>query len=311
MTAILLSLPAAETPAALPEIPGDMGPFMGDPERGPEPSERHAATRTYPDLDPIVLSNGHPLRDFGHFRMSREVSHGRRTPFVLQIPKDEMAATKERWERHAFRDGEHLHYSLARPADNAVAPEHGFPLVVLQPGIGGIGKKSTGENIWLTGHSMGGSSTWYIMLARPDLVAAAVPLAGIPPIDLEEAERIKDIPIWMMMGNNDPWSGSFPYIRTYQNLVQAGAERVRFWEIQDIGHSGGAQSLWPIAEFLFSFRRGGTGAAEDGRPWRNWRNQDGEEVRAVLPSSRISRRWWKAGARAKRGNPAPVDEPNK
>ncbi|MCH8541529.1 MAG: prolyl oligopeptidase family serine peptidase [Opitutales bacterium] len=237
-------------------------------------------------------------------------------------------------------------------SDEATRPEHGFPLVVLQPGIGGIGKKSTGENIWLTdtyrehfpayvvylhpqsrtheyitrddginngrptemidyyikgiehlvdtipeidrqriyltGHSMGGSSTWYIMLARPDLAAAAVPLAGIPPIDLDEAERLKDIPIWMMMGNNDPWSGSYPYVRTYQNLVQEGAERVRFWEIQDIGHSGRPQNLWPIAEFLFSFRRGETNSGTTHTPTlsyneataRSWTNQEGRQITA-------------------------------
>lgn len=304
----------------LPEIPDDMTPFLGDPERGPEPQARHAATRVYPELDPIELSSGHPLRDFGHFRMSERITHARRSPAVLSIPREEMSASADRWERHAFEDGKHLHYSLARPPETAPVPEHGFPLVVLQPGIGGIGQTSTGANLWLTdtyrqhfpayvvylhpqsrtheyitredginngrptamidhyiagiehllethpdidrhriylhGHSMGGSSTWYIMLARPDLVAAAVPLAGIPPIDLDEAERLKNIPIWMMMGNNDPWSGSYPYIRTYQNLVKAGAQRVRFWEIQDIGHSSRPANLWPIAEFLFSFRQG-------------------------------------------------------
>lgn len=94
------------------------------------------------------------------------------------------------------------------------------------------------------------------MLARPDLPAAAVVVAGVVPLDIEEAERIKDISIWMMMGNNDPWSGSHMYTRAYQNLVQVGAPRVRYWEIQDIGHSSSPTEMWPIAQFLFSFRKG-------------------------------------------------------
>lgn len=308
------NLPAAD----LPEIPSDLSPYMGDPDRGPEPKPKHAKTRTYPKLDPIRLSRGNPITDYGHFRMSKKVADSKRSPFFLSIPKEEMKAGVANWERHAFEDGEKLHYSLAGPDKSVRTPPGGFPLVVLQPGIGGIGKKSIGSNVWVTdtyrkhfpsyvvymhpqdrtheyttrpdgvnsakatdmvdayiecikhllrtlpnvnakrvyllGHSMGGSSSWFIMNKRPDLVTAAAPLAGLPPLDMEEAERIKDIPIWMIVGNDDPWSGSFPYIRAYQNLVKAGAKEVRFWEIQDIGHSGEFQQSWLLAAWLFSQR---------------------------------------------------------
>jgi predicted peptidase len=306
-------------PAELTELPADLSSFKGDPDRGPEPRAKHAATRTYPTLEPIRLSNGDPIRDYGHFRMSEKVANRKRSPFYANLSKEEMKAGAEHWERHAFEDGKKLHYSLARPDAGARRPPNGFPLVVLQPGIGGIGKKSVGGNAWVTetyrkhfpayvvylhpqdrtheyttrpdgvnsadptemvdayiaaienllktlpdvdnrrvylfGHSMGGSSTWFILDKRPDLVAAAVPMAGLPPLDMEQAERMKNVPIWMIVGNDDPWSGSFPYIRAYQNLVAAGADKVRFWEIQDIGHSGRFLNAWPLAAWAFHQRR--------------------------------------------------------
>lgn len=315
----LISVALIGQAAQFPEMPRDLSPYRGDPERGPEPRAKHAATRTYPTLEPIRLSNGDPIRDYGHFRMSKKVANRKRSPFYANISKEEMKAGAERWERKAFEEGDLLHYSLARPDASVRRPPQGFPLVVLQPGIGGIGKKKVGANVWVTdsfrewfpayvvylhpqgrtheyttrpdgvnsakptkmvdayiaaiekllktlpdvdkrrvylfGHSMGGSSTWFILDKRPDLVAAAVPMAGLPPLDLEQAERMKEVPIWMIVGNDDPWSGSFPYIRAYQNLVKAGARKVRFWEIQDIGHSGGFQRAWPLAAWAFQQRR--------------------------------------------------------
>lgn len=300
-------------------LPQDFSPFMGDPQRGPEPDAKHAKTRKYPTLDPIVLSNGNPVTDYGHFRLSKNVVSKKRSPFFMKLDSGEEKASNERWQVKPFQDGNILHYSLAVPPEGATMPEGGFPLLVLQPGIGGIGKKSTGGKVWITdtfqrqfpqyvvymhpqertheystrpdginsieptkavaayeaciielaktlpnlnpkriyllGHSMGGSSSWQLMLRNPQIYAAAAPLAGVPPIDMEEAQRLKDIPIWMLVGNDDPWSGSFPYIRTYQNLVKAGNQRVRFWEIQDIGHSGAGMEMWPIAAWLYAQSR--------------------------------------------------------
>ncbi|MFP4156363.1 MAG: hypothetical protein ACLFU4_01975, partial [Opitutales bacterium] len=58
-----------------------------------------------------------------------------------------------------------------------------------------------------------------------------------------------------LIGNDDPWSGSFSYLRAYQNLVKAGAREVRLWEIQDIGHSGGFSRSSLIPRWLFSQRK--------------------------------------------------------
>ncbi|TVR11823.1 MAG: hypothetical protein EA401_10230 [Planctomycetota bacterium] len=303
----------------LPSLPEDLSPFMGDPERGAEPRAKHAATRTYPELDPVInVNQGNPFTDYGHFRMFKAVqSRNRSNPLRLDV---DIKGSKERWQTQPWQDGDTLYFSLAAPLEDAPQPEHGFPLVVLQPGIGGVDKKNAGDQMWITeahqrlfpsyvvylhpqgqrthsymtrpdginnieptamighyqecivglaqslpnvdskriylvGHSMGGSSTWQLMLRSPELYAAAVPNAGVPPIDVHEAERLKNIPIWMMMGNDDPWSGSIPYTRTYQNLLQVGAQKVRYWEIQDIGHSSGTTDIWPVAAWLFAQRR--------------------------------------------------------
>lgn len=109
------------------------------------------------------------------------------------------------------------------------------------------------KRVYTLGFSMGGSTIWQMLLERPNLFAAAAPLAGNTwSFGNEAAARIKDIPIWMMIGNQDTWSGSARYIRAYHDLTDLGAERLRLWEIQDLAHQDLPLKSLHLPEWLFS-----------------------------------------------------------
>lgn len=55
--------------------------------------------------------------------------------------------------------------------------------------------------IYLTGLSMGGQGTWYLGAKIPERFAALVPICGRS--NPEEAERLKDLPIWVFHGAED------------------------------------------------------------------------------------------------------------
>lgn len=111
------------------------------------------------------------------------------------------------------------------------------------------------RRISIFGHSMGGASVWLLLKERPNLFAAAAPLAGGIPLTDGDIGKLPHIPIWMFMGNDDPWVGSSRYTWAYAQLLKNGHKRVRYWEIQDIGHSDGALNLVALHEWLWSQQR--------------------------------------------------------
>ncbi len=204
-----------------------------------------------------------------------------------------------------------LKYTLLRPPEDVEPPEAGWPLVVINPGSGGVGSSGgtsprwsspyyrehypayvllfhpqertmdyltdavftlpafnaqfdlldhlladPGYNIdprriYVGGFSMGGSTTWLMLLKRPHFFAAGFPISSRPIGRPEEAVRLAHQPIWMTTGHDDGGAGSSFYLRAYQLLQAAGAEKVRFWEVQFTGHSGAAERLYHLPEWLF------------------------------------------------------------
>jgi predicted peptidase len=57
------------------------------------------------------------------------------------------------------------------------------------------------ECIFVTGLSMGGTGTWNLAFAYPDRFAAIVPICGYA--DQAQAEKIKDLPVWVFHGAKD------------------------------------------------------------------------------------------------------------
>jgi poly(3-hydroxybutyrate) depolymerase len=87
--------------------------------------------------------------------------------------------------------------------------------------------------VFVTGFSMGASTTWNLLYARPGLFAAAIPVAGAP--DPARASAVGKTRVWVIHGNRDNVNPLRHQRATYRPLVDAGTP-VRFWEIDRLGH---------------------------------------------------------------------------
>jgi predicted peptidase len=90
--------------------------------------------------------------------------------------------------------------------------------------------------VYAIGFSMGGSAAWNALTLRPELFAAAVPIAGVPP-PRDKASRIKRIPILIVHGTRDTENPIDPDRAIYAALRSAGARRVRFREYEGFDHN--------------------------------------------------------------------------
>ncbi|MEO7412242.1 MAG: prolyl oligopeptidase family serine peptidase, partial [Opitutaceae bacterium] len=111
------------------------------------------------------------------------------------------------------------------------------------------------RRVYLTGISMGGFGTWEYVSRRPELFAAAVPMAGYS--DPRQIDRFAKIPFWIFHGGADesnPVQGS----RTMYALLQKAAADVRYTEYPNTRHSPTFSKAWTEADLLpwiFSQRR--------------------------------------------------------
>jgi len=90
------------------------------------------------------------------------------------------------------------------------------------------------RRIYLTGYSMGAYGTWSLAALRPDLFAAAVPVAGGG--NVQTTHQLIDLPIWAVHGNADkavPVSQSREMIKA---IRQAGGSP-KYTELKGVGHS--------------------------------------------------------------------------
>lgn len=90
------------------------------------------------------------------------------------------------------------------------------------------------RRLYVTGLSMGGYGTWDLISRMPDSFAAAVPVCGGG--DEKQAEKLKDIPVWVFHGADDT---TVPPERS-RNMVNAiknaGGTKIRYTEYPDVGH---------------------------------------------------------------------------
>lgn len=101
--------------------------------------------------------------------------------------------------------------------------------------------------VYLTGVSMGGFGTWEYLARRPELFAAAVPMAGYS--DPSQVGRIKHIPLWIFHGGADevnPVQGS----RTMFGLLKPAGADVRYTEYPGVRHSDTFKQAWTEPELL-------------------------------------------------------------
>ena len=74
------------------------------------------------------------------------------------------------------------------------------------------------ERVYITGLSLGGNGTWNCLCLRPDLFAAAVPIAGWG--NSWQASLIKNIPIWNFHGQSD----NIVSVENSRNFIDAFAK---------------------------------------------------------------------------------------
>lgn len=306
----------SDLPWPYPE-PEPVSSVFGDPNLTPDQSP----PRWDEEQVQASVNIGNPFRDYGHWRLSNDVY---KSPWVIGRTGDgptewtsaEASAWASQWDAtQDWQGGELLKYTLLRPPADAEEPEGGWPLVVVNPGSGGVGGSGgpvtrwgspyyrehypayvlnlhpqertmdylpesvftlpafdaqfdlldalladpelniNERRIYVGGFSMGGSTTWLMLLERPHFFAAASPVSSRPLHTFEEAELLMHLPIWMTTGHDDGGDGSSNYLRAYQHLQEAGAQQIRFWEVQYTGHTGTAERLFHLPEWLFAQER--------------------------------------------------------
>jgi predicted peptidase len=89
------------------------------------------------------------------------------------------------------------------------------------------------NRIYLVGISMGAIGGWDLLARAPGLFTAAVLVCGDP--DPENAEALRDVPIWALHGSND--SAVSPVNdREMATRMQRLGGRLRYTELDGVGH---------------------------------------------------------------------------
>jgi predicted esterase len=123
------------------------------------------------------------------------------------------------------------------------------------------------DRIYVSGVSSGGTGCWQMLLRYPDLIAAAVPLAGSGVLNTD-LSSISDVPVWAFHTRQDP-------------MVPVSGVRATIGELQELGGKayltetpGHTHDCWTVAfgefefiDWLLAQRKGEIGPAPDS--WRS------------------------------------------
>ncbi|HUT35109.1 MAG TPA: sugar-binding protein [Planctomycetota bacterium] len=175
--------------------------------------------------------------------------------YLVHLPPGAEADKAKRWPTILF-----LHGAGERGDDLKVVEVHGppklvktrkdFPFIVISPQcpkgvwwsapllddlLNEVADKYPidPDRIYLTGLSMGGFGSWMLAMEHPDRFAAVVPICGGG--DPRDAERIKDVPLWVFHGGKD---SVVPVARSREmvDALTAVGGRVKLTVYPDAGH---------------------------------------------------------------------------
>lgn len=90
------------------------------------------------------------------------------------------------------------------------------------------------SRVYAMGFSMGASTTFAALGLRPELFAAAVPVAGVP--DAAQAAAVARTPVWIIHGNSDEANPIGPDRAFVPVLAAVPGARVTFWEYEGGEH---------------------------------------------------------------------------
>jgi predicted peptidase len=150
------------------------------------------------------------------------------------------------WDETGWKTGSHTHDLAAPPAGIKIVLEL-IPVLLRQYGC-------DTNRCYVSGLSNGGYATWDLLLYRPDLFAAAVPICGAG--DTSKAARFATLPIWTFHGTAD---GTVPVAGTREMIaaIEAAGGKPKVTYFED-----GKHAIWDQAwqtpgliEWLFAQSR--------------------------------------------------------
>jgi len=110
------------------------------------------------------------------------------------------------------------------------------------------------DRVYASGLSMGGFGAWDLLVRRPNVFAAAIPVCG--GADNSKAKTIAHIPIWVWHGGADRVVHTVRSQTMVEALKKAGG-KPKYTEIPGCGHGswGPAYKEPTLLDWLFSHRR--------------------------------------------------------
>jgi len=110
------------------------------------------------------------------------------------------------------------------------------------------------DRVYLTGLSMGGYGAWDLAARHPERFAAVVPVCGGG--DPAQADRLRDLPIWVWHGDRDRSVPVEQSRRMVEALRRAGSA-VRYDELPGVGHGSWKQAYGAggAIDWMFAQRR--------------------------------------------------------
>jgi predicted peptidase len=91
------------------------------------------------------------------------------------------------------------------------------------------------DKIYLAGLSMGGSGVWRLAASDPNRFAAVLPLCGRG--DINDAEKLKSLPIWIWCGTEDRKENMQTNLDMVAAVKKAGGSTIRMTTLEGIGHN--------------------------------------------------------------------------
>jgi predicted peptidase len=110
------------------------------------------------------------------------------------------------------------------------------------------------KRIYLTGRSMGGYGTWGLLARKPDLFAAAMPVCGGG--DVNSAERLAKIPIWVFHGDKDP-AVNVSRSRDMVAAIKKAGGSPKYTEYPGVGHDSWSKTYAndKVLDWLFAQKK--------------------------------------------------------
>lgn len=97
------------------------------------------------------------------------------------------------------------------------------------------------DRVYITGLSMGGSGSFDLMMRRPELFAAGLPICSRS--DPRFVDRIKNIPVWLWHGRLDETT-PVSYSRNMVDALQKAGGNVKYTELSTYNHD-----IWFVAYY--------------------------------------------------------------